>query len=271
MQKPTFIATDDLQFPDHEGLTADQIREWVNIPGEPNTCALWNGHEFEVTAFKLREERFSETFWRFDLWVSNPSALHEAVMHLYYPLDQRTNLKDWKRAVGAKPNAEGTAWIPYHTDQGTHHDIGVSFEGAVCTVFKPEVDGLNAEILELDPRDQPHGRKVLEYGALVRLQAKAIALVDAAHSERYLGEYHQEPHPVTGHVLTAVKDALAKLKADEPALWRRTKAAADRIEKGVDTRIARLAETRWDREARLAAEKAKKEAAGGDDAAASDD
>lgn len=224
-------------------------------PSQGNVI-LWNGHEFEIA--------WATIYPQYGKWVVGlgEATPHEIITTLYWPIDQSTNQTDWHGAIGAKPNSTGDAWVPYHADAGTHHDLGLSFEDAVYTVFKPELDGTQSDINNLDPRDAPHGRKVREYTALVQAQAKVLEKVVATDKARFLGYYEQNPHPEVGHVLTAVKDAIAEVKAENASLWRKAPLSLGRIEAGVNTRAAREVETRWEQEARIAAEK--KAAAAGD-------
>lgn len=222
----------------------------------------WNGHSFECTQVLNASSTMHQGRDYWDLYITWP---YEISKILHWPIDPRTNEKDWLHAVKAEPNAAGDAWIPKHAEQGTHHDLSLSFEDAVYTVFNPETAPLNAEIMSLDPRDNPYERAVAAYQALIGVQTRVIEKVIATDSTRYLGYYEQHPHPLAGHVITAVKDALAAVKTERSALWRRATAALGRIEKAVEKRAARVIETRWDMEARIAREEAAKKAAGAQD------
>ena len=248
------------------GNTRELVENVLLIPGTykarpedqwEGQVAAWNGHQFEVvTAKKYFQDRDQTLFLSFSIedvdYENNP---REFSMSIHYPIDKRTKPKDWEGAIGAYRNAENTGWLPKHTDRGTHHDRGLSFEDGVYVVFKPELDPLNAEIMGLDPRDAPHGRKVTEYKSLVQAQTKVIEKVVAIHEDRYLGYYEQHPHPEAGHIMVAVKDAFAAAKSENTALWRRASVALSRIEKAIIKRASQVVETRWDQEARIAAEK----------------
>ena len=237
------------------------------------TLAAWNGHEFELVVARnpytssspLRHiQKNGKRYIRFQTSITGIASIvenAEIYMVVYSPADSVIKPSDVRGAIKAYPNADNTGWLFKHTEQGTHHDISLSFEDAVCTVFKPYLDELNSEVMNLDPRDAPHGRKVAEYTAAVSVQGKVIAQVVKTDASRYLGYYQQNEHPEAGHVITAVKDALAQVKVDNRAVWNRASTTLGDIEKGVNARAARIVETRWGQEARLAAEaKAAKEA-----------
>ena len=85
-------------------------------------------------------------------------------------IDSRMTEADISGSPYVELNSAGTGWLFKHTKTGTHHDITLSVKDGVYASFRSELDGLNSEILNLDPRDAPHARKVAEYTALVSLQ-----------------------------------------------------------------------------------------------------
>lgn len=234
----------------NEILTAEEAAKRI---APFDRAVWWNGHQFETspTQFIRKSSSGNGTGFSVHIYRHDP---HEATKILYYPIDSRTNEADWDGAVAAYPNADNTAWLPRHTDSGSHHDLTIAFKDGVYTAFKGELDGLHSEIFALDPRDNPHSRKVAEYQSLVSVQAKVIEKVVATDATRHLGWYEQNPHPEVGHVTGAVRDALESVKSENTSLWNRASVALDRILADMKAQADREVETRWDREARLAKE-----------------
>ena len=225
----------------------------------------WNGQEFDVVTVAPRiSSSTSSGITKLTVHLrgigSGVEEPYESGMFLYYPIDPRMKLSDVQGATRAEPNADNTGWLFFHTDDGTHHDIGLSIEAGVQAVFRPEIDGVMTEILALDPRDTPHGRKVAEHKTLVKVQGSVLVEAVKAHNARYLGHYHQSAHPEDGHVLSTVQAAFAKVKAEWAASsslrsqWSGAAAALGRIETGLTTRASVGIEDRWTQEARIAAE-----------------
>ena len=166
----------------------------------------------------------------------------EAPTGAHLPVAKGVTIADVDGATVAHDT--GTHWEFRHASEGTHRDLGLTHEQGVQIVFQDELDGLNAEIMGLDPRDAPHRRKRVEYLALVQIKANVKELVVKAHHAQHLGHYHQDAHPDDPHILTAIKAGLAHVKTESTALWRRGGTAIGRIETAVAKRAAQAYMTR---------------------------
>lgn len=186
--------------------------------------------------------------------------IKHGVYTLAYPIADYITPAHVNGATLIQLNAAGTHWEFRRTNDGTHHDIGLSIESAVAAVFRQEIDGVMSDILALDPRDTPHARKVAERATLVKVQGSVLVAAVKAHNGRARGHYHKDAHPEDGHVLATVQAAFAAVKAEWAASsslrtqWARASSALGRIETGIATRAAVSIEDPWTQEARLARE-----------------
>lgn len=272
MQTPTFAATDGYEayFPQRTALTKTKLQEMLNIPGVPNSCALWNGHEFEIGTFSVVSTGTPRvgSNWHFEMQPPKmPGGLSDVIetaMHLYYPVDPRTNLKDWKRATVVKENADNTAWLPYHCDVDHMLDREVEIRSAVVAAFAVGIDklqqacNLQLALLARNPTDSSAGSREqaarLKHIKLIEFRNNVLAHVIMEARKRYLGWYHQNPDE--SHIHNIVHDAVTTLyhanSDDFLVVQREIMNAAFTVH---------AYETRWDQVARLKKEKEAADAA----------
>ena len=235
-------------------LVVEKILKGLFIPGEVGKVVAWNGHEFEIV-----EARVSGTVAPPSRSVQISFSLKqehavEAMMQMYYPIDPRTNEQDWAGATRVYVNEqEDKAWLPAHTDEGTHHDYELQLLAAIDGVFQPYFRQLQVDAFatsETAVATAQRGFRLLAefYGAVVvqaRTQAAGV----------FLGKRVQLAHPKEGWIDKDITDAITAVET----AWTGTK----------DSELTELAgairyvknslkmgdvETRWDQEARLAAE-----------------
>lgn len=272
MQTPVFVSTSgsDLYINHREGMSKKKFHTMMNVPGVPESCVLWNGHEFEIGALIIQNQ---ETPAIGDPWVfilqsyddaSDLESVIEISMHVYYPIDPRTNLDDWKRATSAYKNSTNDGWLPSHCDADHMLDREVEIRSAVIAAFAPGIQKLQqACLLQLallakNPSDSSAGSRELaarlKLDKLTEFQNKVLSHCETEARKRYLGWYHQNPDE--SHIHNIVHDAVTTLyhaNSDDFAL--------------VQNEIMRSAftvhayETRWDQVARLKKEKEAADAA----------
>ena len=256
----------------YEGTTQADIIRMYGI-GETTApeihLAGWNGHEFEVLRGQVVERyRYPppnyhpKPYWELSL----DSALYphfDYRLVMYWPISPETVLKDWVGAIKAVKTANGKAWEPRHTDEGTHHDYELTLRGAITGVFNPllvqyDLDGrkLRARGASSDGVDEQLNLIADLYGQVLQ-EGQKIA------RGPFLGEREQSAHPREGWIDRDITAAIAAVKAK----WTTTRASdlakiptAFSYTTGVLTMPA--VETRMARVARLAAaEKARQDAA----------
>ncbi len=223
----------------------------LGLPGgkpEAFRLAAWNGHNFEVVSATSRSGS--------SFVLDHRGGAHEIAMVIYYPLDPRITEADVAGAVRAYPNADGSGWLFAHTDEGTHHDYELVLLAACDGVFQPLFRQYQVDMLKPATRTPAEERfKLLSefYGQAV------IKLRDLARS-RFLGEREQQAHPKEGwldrDITSAVAAAKAKWKESRPTDFATISSAVRYLEQAL---AMPAVETRWDRDARIAAEQKAKD------------
>lgn len=75
-----------------EASTREEAAELIAVPGVNESAVLWNGHEFELGDAYIGN--LTDDGWRIELQAQHDQPYpQESLMHLYYPLDPRTNAK----------------------------------------------------------------------------------------------------------------------------------------------------------------------------------
>ena len=271
MTKPRSVHTEDMQFPIAEDaeVTAEQIYKLVNVPGLPNSCVLWNGHQFEVVSFYLDSSRRSD-YWRYSFGTGEATPTFEASMHLYYPLDPRTDKIDWEGANKAYPNETGDAWLPEHCDADYHLDHEVILESVIVGLFQPEVDILRTDVdtklatLIKRPDDSSAGARELaarvKLHNLLTVRGHLLTCALQEARKRPIGWYHQNPQD--SHLHEEILDCLGKAillnNLTQSAVYLSVDGELKRIANRLKTK--HNYERRWELKARLKAEAAAREA-----------
>lgn len=246
-----------------EGTEKEKMEKVFLLPGSYRTrkrdgsrgscfgrVAIWNGHEFEVAETWGGMQFVNLAWFRFN-------GAYEIWSVLYYPIDSRMLPSDIAGAVRAYPNSDNTGWLFAHTQEGTHHDYELTLLAACDGVFQPLFRQFQVDMLRASTRPSAEERfKLLAefYGAVI-LKLRATA------RGTFLGEREQKAHPKEGWLDRDLTEAVIATKT-EWASDRPTDAAT--LSQALTYVTSALAmpsvETRWDKEARLEAEK-KKEAA----------
>ena len=193
-------------------------------------------------------------------WTHAP---HEIAMAVYYPVDKRLKRKYAHGAKIIEVNAENDGWLTKFTDEGTHHDYELTLVTVADGVFQPlfrqyQYDMYTATAESAISRAKNLFVKLsIFYGSVVtelRKIARGVAL----------GEREMQAHPAEGWIDRDLTAAIAKVKAD----WLASRSAdaaelasAFRYLEGSLTMPS--VETPWDRDSRVAAEKAAAEALSG--------
>ena len=257
MAKPDYVATElgEIDGFDHpEGQTRETALALLTIPGGENYAALWNGHEFEVAKIFVAD-RLPHP-WTI-IKERTPNDEYEATetsMLLHFPIDPRTNVKDWRGATSAYANKANDGWLPAHCDVDHMLDREVEIKSAVIAAFAPGMQKLQQacllqlSLLAKNSSDSSAGSRELaarlKLDKLTEFQNKVLAHCETEARKRYLGWYHQNPDE--SHIHNIVHDAVTTLyhkNSDDFSL--------------VQNEIMRSAftvhtyETRWDQEARL--------------------
>lgn len=222
----------------------------------------WNGHEFEVLSV-IGSVYKSNSSVRFSPAYNEGS--YEPHMPISYPIDLRTNETDWDRATGAKPNEANDAWLPEHGDEDYMLDHEIRLTAAVDTAFRkvereaeqgydiglalyihaPVTNNLNG----LEAAKQ-HKSILFDF-----IQEVRVAILAEART-RHIGYYHQNPHEA--HIHEPLHRAIVAtiMKWQKPENMAKYTKVRRVVEETRDTIANKHSyETRWDKEARLAAEK----------------
>lgn len=266
---PVAVSTYWDLFKHKEGYTRETLLEAINVPGVPNSCAAWNGHEFEVTGFAL--ESRNDDNWFFSLLDRSTSDIlsftpYETSMILVFPIDPRTTAKDWKGATQGYHNETNDGWLPSHCDNDFHHDHELSLTDAIISVFQPELDGLQRDVnnklatLIRNSGDSSAGsrelaaRVKLEHLVQVREHMVECALKDTR--SKHVGYYHQNPKDshLRDEIIDCLENGITAKRTEHPVVYASVSAELTRI-------LTRLKdkhkyETRWAKVARIKAEAA---------------
>ena len=282
---PNSVLSNDsgaLHIPHTEGVTKKLVQDALAIPGESSMCAAWNGHEFELSPFHVYDGPENGNWvvsllaWDYD--TSTPLGLVEFYVKVYYPIDPRTNAKDWRRATRAYLNETKTAWLPEHCDADHMHDREVEIVAVLRSVFTPQIEELD-RAWKITPATKPNGWplgtpfesqavKFLKWDTLRTFREEAVKCAIEGSRDRYIGWYHQNPQ--LSHVHNIAHDCITTTLANAPA--NKYALVAGEIRNAAVSLALHTYERRWERDARLKAEAAAREAAteSADDSGTSD-
>ena len=195
--RPVYISKEDAP-------TEVDVLKMLSIPGVPKSSLIWNGHEFEIGDVSIGVGLNEE--WRIHVapygdTMARPS---EQTMHGYFPVDLRTNEKDWRRAIKAYPNETNTAWLPEHCDNDHMVDREVELRAGLVGVLQPFINKLDVSVhtaTDSKPSNWPLGipwetRTVrrLKLQSLIDFLDKALECLLTEARDRPIGWYHQNPH-----------------------------------------------------------------------------
>lgn len=211
--------------------------------------AAFNGRRFEAVKVDAND---SGPYFYFRWLGETP---FEALMVFYYPVDPRIIEADVQGATRAYPNADNTAWLFAHTEEGTHHDYELRLLAACDGVFQPFFRQLTVD--SFSSVDTARSLAQRRFTLLSEFYGAVVVKARAAARQIFLGEREQSPHPTEGWLDRDITAAVAAVKAD----W-----AAANPSRSPDLSVLSSAigyvenslkmpkvETRWDRAARLAA------------------
>lgn len=253
-------------------VTKAGLHRLFNVPGIPNSSAMWNGHEFEVGSFYVPNDApNSEGEWTVTLYDFGQDHVRrvpsENVVHLYYPVDPVIVEKDVRGAVEAYANPDNTAWLFRHCGNKHMLDREVEIGSAVVRAFAPGIDklqqacNLQLRLYARNPSDTSAGSREqaarLKHAKLIEFRNKVLAHCETEARKRHLGWYHQNPDE--SHIHHIVHDAVTTLYHANKSDYGVVQAEIMRAAFTVHTY-----ETRWDQAARLKREAAEREAAAGD-------
>ena len=238
---------------------ASALRDGVMLGDVENgigEAVFWNGTHFEVLPVKHAHGggwgRIAITLYDADAGHGHIIVGQNLAMWLYYPIDPRIEKRDVIGAVEAYPNKTNTGWLFRHTREGTHHDYELHLLAAIDGVAQPYIRGYLSDSFDANEGVAERGRdgfvKLSKFYGEVVGEARSIA------RGIYLGERHQQAHPPEGWLDRDITAAVAKVEAD----WTENHAKdlldiASRVKLIKDSLTMPSVETRWDREARLAA------------------
>ena len=185
------------------------LQKHYSVPGT-NKIVMWNGHSFEVLAARFvdRDSNMAIALYpaqvEGETYVPPPS---EYYMHLYSPLDEHTDEKDWQGAIKAKLNKAGTAWVPEHANKNWHRDYEWALQSAVTTAFQSEINLITQTVLTAMAID--HQQTILsnrlQLSRLNTLHNNVKHQVLQTAKDITLG--HVQQNPEDSHVHAVVKKA----------------------------------------------------------------
>lgn len=260
----------DILIPKGDTTTVAAGEALLAVPGMPGTLLLWNGHEFELGDFYVAGEYWqNKNSWLVEVTPRDPDTMRrpvETLMHIYYPVDPRTNETDWKGANRAYANETNDAWLPAHDDADHMRDREVELRAGLVAVLQPEIDKLVQSVLtasDSKPSNWPLGipwetrqTRRVKLDDILRFRDAAIECLLEEARERHIGWYHQHPH--LSHLHDLVHDCITTTLRAEGNPYSRV---FTEIRRAAVSLAPHAYETRWDREARLEAEAKAKEAA----------
>ena len=207
------------------GLTKAEMYAMLNIPGLTESAVFWNGHEFEICGLKLLHDNSNpQQGWEVRMWHNNfAERTAEYVMQVYFPIDPRTNEKDWRGAKHAYANETNTGWLPEHCKPEHHHDHELRLMDVVMAVFQPEIDQVALDsqtALATLVRSNDSSARSRELAARLKLshmytvRSHVLACAEKGARGRWIGWYHQ--HPEQSHIHKEVADCIDEVLSDPP-------------------------------------------------------
>ena len=243
------------------------FRNLVKAIGVGGKLAWWNGHSFELSRIVSRGEITG--YWLVHLKGARRAILEdnppqERIGVAYYPVDPRLIESDVAGAIRAYPNeTHGTHWLFQHTDEGTHHDYELRLLSACDGVFQPYFRQLTVDGFSTSATARATARN--RFTLLSEFYGDVIQAARTAARATFLGEREQQAHPKEGwldrDITTAVNAVEAAWKADTDRAPTNLLDLSQAIIYLKRSLAMPSVETRWDRAARLEAERKAAEAA----------
>ena len=271
--KPSFASGEgstDITIPHQNGFTHEIVARLFNLPGRPGTSVCWNGHEFEIGQLFVYSNNPFDGRWSCSIGMadhSNDQRFHPAmefVMHVYYPIDQRTTEIDWKGATRVYMNETKDAWLPAHCNAEYHHDHELRLADVVTSLFQPEIDALQLDVMTKlrtlagNPSDSSAGSRELtarlKLTNMMTVRGEVLECIEKKAREKYLGWYHQNPD--RSHLHQEIAGCLGNLiefnNRAKSVVYGSVATELQRILTNLNAKHSY--ETRWDYAARIKAE-----------------
>lgn len=222
---------------------------------------VWNGHEFEAVYADSWARAYvgDPPYWVRPRVRKADNSVYEPSMLMYYPIDQRMTLADVVGATVAYPNEENTGWLFAHCDNDAMVDYEKELAAAVVGEFAGAIDG--AQIKVNEATNAPvKAQAVANHAALVAFRDASVESVVTWARTRHIGWQEQNPHEAHVHTpaLQAIESVALSWQTDRSADYSKVSSPVASIIKGLAK--PHTYETRWDKEARLAAEAKAREA-----------
>ena len=192
-------------------------------------------------------------------------------MTAYFPIDPRMKSVDVINANHAYPNETNDGWLFAHCDKDYMIDHEYKVLSGISAAFEEELEDRETDIYsaiqDVLTTNTPENRTILTgyrrtHEPLLRFikDVKTAALVEMR--SKHIGYYHQNPHESHIHLIIerAIETTIPKWSVASRLVleYGPIKAYVDRVLAFVKAKHAY--ETRWVKEARLAAEAKAKEA-----------
>ena len=223
------------------------------------TMVVWNGNEFEAI---LAESWGWNTQPPYQIWPTvkwYDNAPYEKNMLMYYPIDQRTTVDDVRGATIAYPNETNTGWLFAHCDEDAMIDYEKELAAAVVGEFAEAIDAAQVKVNE-STNATVRAQAVGNHLALVAYRDAVVESVVTWCRTLHIGWQEQNPHEAHVHfpVLRAIQAVATAWQADRAADYGKVNAKVAAIIKGLSK--PHTYETRWDKAARIEAERKAAEA-----------
>ena len=207
---------------------------------------IWNGHQFEVAVARYRTYPEAKS----TIVIIKDEA--EFRGSIYYPTDPRTIAADWHGCQKAKPNADGTAWLP-DWDKDTMIDYEEELQDAAIARFQNRIDGAQIKINE-STNSVVRSQTIATHRSLVGFRNDVVAAVVEWCQNLHIGWQEQNPHEAHLHlpILNAINATALDWQTNHAVEYGRISGTVAGIIK--DLSKPHAYETRWDKAARLAAE-----------------
>ena len=223
-----------------------------------------NGHDNVSTGIALKDQNYWHIIkcsvgYRLGDMDAVPPGI-EYFNEWAFPIDQRMTAEDIEGASHIFKNADNTGWLFSHANHGNHADHEITLMAGIDGIMQPMFRQYHVDVI-MGANLAAKERAANQYKLLSLFYGEVVGLARKNARTKHLGERHKDPHPENGHIHSEIKVAYEATKAE----WE-TNRAADVVKiQGAFTYIGTAltipnAETRWDKAARIEAEKKKKAA-----------
>ena len=219
------------------------------------SLVAWNGHEFELVKAHFHVVGQNR------IWINllHQHDLAEASMDIYYPIDERIIESDVLRATEPYKNETNTGWLFRHCDADAMIDYEHELSAAIVAQFAPELDAAQVKVNEAT-NVTIRNQAVANHIAIVEFRDAAVDAVVAWTRTLHIGWQEQNPHEAHVHLpaLRAIQSVVTDWQTNRAADYRKVSSRVGRIIKSISG--THDYETRWDKAARLEAERKAAEA-----------